>query len=205
MAERERPTGVKSPVTGPDGGPKDVLSEAQRLAWGNLFSITAIYQHELPGDTASTFERYLDDVNDPDKDGFIRTIGLQPFLPDSSGRPRGIVVTEYLDGVHTQLYIGMARWENDVPIMHSVEGASYSPYLLDYRLNAFELAEKATRVVLNEEAEVIGFTSGEPPDPYFMTEADEESEQRPHPYSEPVDSKPITGIVFTPPDSSRKN
>lgn len=205
MAERERPTGIKRPVGGPDGGPKDVLSEAQRLAWGNLFSITAIYQHELPGDTASTFERYLDDVNDPDKDGFIRTIGLQPFLPDSSGRPRGIVVTEYLDGVHTQLYIGMARWENDVPIMHSVEGASYSPYLLDYRLNAFELAEKATRVVLNEEAEVIGFTSGEPPDPYFMTEADEESEQRPHPYSEPVDSKPITGIVFTPPDSSRKN
>lgn len=205
MAERETPTGVKNPVTGPDGGPKDVLSDAQRLAWGNLFSITAIYQHELPGDTASTFERYLDDVNDPDKDGFIRTIGLQPFLPDSSGRPRGIVVTEYLDGVHTQLYIGMARWENDVPIMHSVEGASYSPYLLDYRLNAFELAEKATRVVLNEEAEVIGTTGGEPLDLHSMTEADEESEQRPHPYSEPVDSKPLSGILFTPPDSSRKN
>ena len=203
--DRERPTGIKAPVTGTDGGPKDVLSLGERLAWGNLFSITAIYQHELPGDTSSAFERYLDDVNNSDKDGFVRTIGLQPFLPDTSGRPRGIILTEYLDGVHVQLFIGMARWENDVPVMYSVEIANYSPYLPNYRLNAFEIAEKATGVVLNEEAEVVGTTWGESPDPYLMTEADEESEPRPHPFSEPIDSRPLSGILFTPPDSDRKN
>lgn len=205
MAEREKPTGIKTPVNGSDGGPKDVLSLGERKAWGNLFTIIAVYQREIPGDITSVFERYLDDVNDPDKDGFTRTIGLQPFLPDSSGRPRGIILSEYLDGVHTQLLIGMARWENDVPVMHSVEEASYSPYLFNYRLNAFEMAEKAIKVVLDEEAEFVGVAGGEPPDSYLTIEADKESVLRSHPFSEPIDSKPIMGFVFTPPDSKRKN
>ena len=99
----------------------------------------------------------------------------------------------------------MARWENDVPVMHSVERANYFPYLLDYHLNAFQIAEVATtKVIIKEEAEVVGTTGGEPPDPYLMTEADERAMGL-HPFSEPVRSRPIPGIVFTPPDSDRKN
>lgn len=206
MKEGEELTGVKAPVKGPDGGPKDVLSLGVRSAWDNLFTITAIYQREIPGENGRTFERYLDDVNDPDRDGFIRTIGVQPFSPDLSGRPRGIILTEYLDGVHTQLFVGMARWENDVPVMHTVESASYSPYIPGRHLNAFEIADIAvTRVILKEETEVIGTTQEEAPDQYLITEVDEDSEGGISPFSEPVDSRPISGILFSPPDSNLKN